>query len=440
MFFYVSSATVDLSVFGGDQALLIQSLQSAHRSIRFKPLLHQRKATIEGPFAAIQALREDLICRASQLKPRLSAQSAAAKLRKSSPETKENSHRECLSPVSCRSSKAKLELASSNSLLAMSQATSKASQIHNFLTNTKIQKHSVQQKVSTEDFPVGSFYNTDNIKEVQTAQSSTQLPREYSIEQSKASPGQMFAGIKSSISGLDLLPAQQISAKHPKVGSISQNVTRPGRNSETKFKGKVHLGSCYSSIDYLNESDQSSSAVTAKPLQTGLQDVSLAIESSIKDTEEVSTEYPCDSCLFVDSHTFRYIKKFDRKAFSKCVRGLAVSVVCVQGTELMQVFLAEKETSGMTSRIQKALEKLSNLVALHQSKLRVYEICYDPQQNEKHTLIQICDEVNLLYDDVLYVMEDQCIKLIGPLISTLHFSKRVEDRIEKLKDKSLTWY
>lgn len=115
-----------------------------------------------------------------------------------------------------------------------------------------------------------------------------------------------------------------------------------------------------------------------------------------------------------------------------------MSVKCVQGAELMQVFLTEKETSEMTSRIQKALEKLSNLVALHQSKLRVYEICYDPQQNGKHTLIQICEEVNLLYDDVLYVIEDQYIKVIGPLVSSLHFSKGVGDRIEKLKCKSLT--
>lgn len=431
---------VDLSVFGSDQALLIQSLQSAHRSIRFKPLLHQRKATIEGPFAAIRALREDLIRRASRLKPRLSAQTAAAKLRKSPPETKVISHHEWVSPVSCSGSKAKLELASSNSLLARSQTASEASQIQHFLTNTKIQKHSVQQKLSRENFPVGTLYNTDNIKEVQTAQSSTHLPREYRTEQSKASPTRMFAGIKSSISGLNLLPAQQISAKHPKVDSISQNLTRPDRNSATKFKGKIHLGSCCSSIDYLKESDHSSSAVTAKSLQTGLQDVSLAMESSIKDTEEVSTEHPHDSCLWVDSHTFRYIKKFDKTGFSRCVSGLVVSVKCVQGTELMQVFLTEKETSGMTSRIQKALEKLNNLVALHQSKLRVYEIGYDPQQNEKHTLIQICDEVDLLYDDVLYVMEDQCIKVIGPLISSLRFSKGVGDRIEKLKGNSLTRY
>lgn len=251
MFFYVSSATVDLSIFGSDQALLIQSLQSAHRSIRFKPLLHQRKATIEGPFAAIQALREELICRASRLKPIFSAQTATAKLRESPPETKVISHHECVSPVSCSGSKAKLELASSNSLFPRSQTTSEASQIQNLLTNTKNPKHSVHQKVSRENFPVGSLYNTDNIKEVWTAQSSTHLPREYRTEQSKASLRRMFAGIKSS--GLDLLPAQQISAKHPKVDGVSQKLTRPDRNSATKFKGKIHLGSYHSNIDFLKE-------------------------------------------------------------------------------------------------------------------------------------------------------------------------------------------
>ncbi|KAI4797940.1 hypothetical protein KUCAC02_016991 [Chaenocephalus aceratus] len=44
VFFYVSSATVDLSVFGRDPSLLIQSLRSAHRSIRFQPSPERRKS------------------------------------------------------------------------------------------------------------------------------------------------------------------------------------------------------------------------------------------------------------------------------------------------------------------------------------------------------------------------------------------------------------
>ncbi|KAM6957932.1 RNA-binding protein 43 [Tautogolabrus adspersus] len=86
VFLYVSRAEVDLSVFGSDQASLIQSLRSAHRSLHFLPLLKQRKATVEGPFTAVQALRDDLIRRADQLKSIDSSQTAAVKI----PETSLN--------------------------------------------------------------------------------------------------------------------------------------------------------------------------------------------------------------------------------------------------------------------------------------------------------------------------------------------------------------
>uniref|UniRef100_A0A096MCA0 RRM domain-containing protein n=1 Tax=Poecilia formosa TaxID=48698 RepID=A0A096MCA0_POEFO len=84
VFLYVAGATVDLSVFGSDQASLIKSLQSAHRSIRFQASPQQRKASIEGPFSAVSALKEDLIRRASHLRP--SSQTAVGKndLRKGS--------------------------------------------------------------------------------------------------------------------------------------------------------------------------------------------------------------------------------------------------------------------------------------------------------------------------------------------------------------------
>uniref|UniRef100_A0A3B4U7U8 RNA binding motif protein 43 n=1 Tax=Seriola dumerili TaxID=41447 RepID=A0A3B4U7U8_SERDU len=101
VFLYVSSAKVDLSVFGSDQASLIRSLRSAHRSLRFQPLPHRRKATIEGPFAAIEALREDLIRRASQLNATVSAPTATAGLRESPLNPRVISHHKFVSSVSC---------------------------------------------------------------------------------------------------------------------------------------------------------------------------------------------------------------------------------------------------------------------------------------------------------------------------------------------------
>ncbi|TDG96176.1 hypothetical protein EPR50_G00236830 [Perca flavescens] len=123
VFLYVPSAMVDLSVFGRDQSSLIQSLRLAHRSLRFRPFHQQMKANIEGPFAAVQALRQDLICRARRLKSTVSAQTAAAKLKETPPNPRVISHQEFVGSVSCSGPKAKLGPASSNCLSTPLQTT-----------------------------------------------------------------------------------------------------------------------------------------------------------------------------------------------------------------------------------------------------------------------------------------------------------------------------
>uniref|UniRef100_A0A8K9X6E0 RRM domain-containing protein n=1 Tax=Oncorhynchus mykiss TaxID=8022 RepID=A0A8K9X6E0_ONCMY len=65
--FYVN-AKVDLSIFGDEeqQETVIQSLQSAHRSVRICLLPSQEgNASVEGPFSAIRDLREDLLQQAT---------------------------------------------------------------------------------------------------------------------------------------------------------------------------------------------------------------------------------------------------------------------------------------------------------------------------------------------------------------------------------------
>lgn len=430
VFFYVPSAMVDLSVFGGDQALLIQSLRSAHRSLRFQPSLQQRKATIEGPFTAIQALREDLICRASRLKSTVSAQTAPAKLRETPPDPKVISHHKFVSPVSCSGFKAKLEPASSNSLSALLQTTGEATQVQTLLSNAKTQNTSSRQKVSCGSLAVGSFCNTDSDEEEQRARSRLQMPTDCRTERTKADPRRAFreeinAGITSSLSGLDLLPPED---------KISQNLKRPDRVLTTKIRGEKRLGSHDSNTDCPKESDQSSSAVTATLLQTKLKDVSKFTESDTEELSAICPEHPEDTCLWVDSYTFRYIEKFDKEEFDRCLEGLDASVECVKGTDLVRILLTEKETSKTSSRIQRALKKLSTLVEFWLLMLRVNEIYYD--RDGKQKLIQICEDVNFLYDDVLYMLEDCCIKVIGPSVSSYLFYRRVEDRIAKLKDKS----
>ncbi|XP_070813702.1 uncharacterized protein [Chaetodon trifascialis] len=445
VFLYVSSATVDLSVFGRDQASLVQSLRSGHRSLRFQPLLQQRKATIEGPFAAVQALREDLIRRASQLKS-VSAQTAAVQLKETPLNTRVRSHHECVSSVSCSGSKAELEPVSSSSLSTPLHTTGEA-KVQTLLSNAKTQKTYSRQNISCGSLAGGSFWSTDSDEEEQRSQSRLQMPTEYRTEGAKANPRQVFRGeinarIRSPLSGLGLFPAEEISVKQAREDDISQKHTRPDLVSTAKITGDNHLGSQYRSTDYLKESDQSSAAVTAELPRTRLKDVSQSPESDAQDTEElpaVCQEDPAeDTSIFVDSYTLRYIERFDKKELDRCLRGVDASVECVEGVDLMQILLTEKQTSKSATRIHQALMKLSTLVDLWQSSLRVHQLYYDEEEQvEKQKLIQICEDMSFLFDDVLYIVEDSCVKVIGPSVSSHLFCKRVDNRIAKLKDKSL---
>ncbi|XP_036946395.1 uncharacterized protein LOC119014999 isoform X2 [Acanthopagrus latus] len=441
VFFYVSSATVNLSVFGRDQASLIQRLRSAHRSLRFRPLPGESITAIEGPFTAIQALRQDLIRRASRVKSRVPAQTAA-KLKEAPLNPRVISHRESVSPVSCGGSKAKLEPASSNSLSTPPQTTGEATEV--LLSNAKTQNGYSRRNISS---PVRSFCNPDSYEEQQRARSRHRVLTEYRTESAKANPRQVVgeeisAGIRSSLSGPDLLPAEDISMKQQREDGISQKRTRPDRASTPKIRGENHLGSGYSRTDYLKESDQSSSAVTAKPPRTRLKDVSKSSNSGSKGTEALSAVCPQnqeDMCIWVDSYTFRYIQKFDKDNLDMCLSGLEVSAKCVEGTDLMQIMFTAKQTSQTSSRIQQASQDLCALVDSTQSTLRVYQVNLNKKVlSDKQKLNDICKNSNTLYDDVLYMFEDSCIKVIGPSISSFLFCRTVEDRVAKLKDRSLT--
>ncbi|XP_040887998.1 uncharacterized protein LOC121177740 [Toxotes jaculatrix] len=426
VFLYVASAKVDLSVFGSNQASLIESLRSIHRSVRFQPLPGQRKAVIEGPFAAVKALREDLILRASQPKSTVSATTAAVGLRESLPNPRVISHPESVRAESCSGSKAKREPAASNSLSTPLQSTGEATQVQSLLSNAKTLNASSRQKVFST---VESFSDTDSGEEEKLgAGSRLRMPTEYITKQAKANSRHVFdqvisAGIRSPLSGVDLVPAEKISAKHPGLDDSSQI-------SAARTKGGNPLGSLHKSTDYLKESDQSSSAVAIKLLQTRLKDDSASSESSAKDAEELSaacSEDPEETCMWVDSYTFRYIVKFDRKEFDRCLKGLEVSVECVDSKDLTQILLTAKQTSKTASGIQQALTNLKMLVNRWMSMLRVHQISCD--EAEKQKLTQICSDANFVFSDVLYTFEDSRVTVVGPFLSCLLFCERVKDEL-----------
>ena len=408
VFSYVSNAVVDLSVFGGAQSPLIQSLRSAHRSVRFQPVPQEMNATIEGPFAAVQALRRDLILRADRLKSTVSAQTAAVKLRETSLNPRVISHHESVGAVSRGGSKAKPGPACANCLSTPLQTTGEATEVQSL--HSKTQNASTRQKVSSESLAVGSFGD-----EKERRSDRDRLAR---TEKGKASARQApNAEVKSSLSGAGLLEAQETSVKQPGVGDISE---KRKSTSTTQIRGETHV----------KESDQSRSAVTAKILQTRLKEVSA---SSTEDLSAICPEDQEDSCIWVDSYTFRYIEKFDKREFDRCLRGLDASVECVEGTELTRILLTERRNSRTDSRIRWALEDLKGLVKFWLVMLRVQQIDFDDEE-QKQNLIKICDDVSSLYGDVLYVLEDSCVKIIGSSVSSHLFFKRVEDKVTELKD------
>lgn len=417
VFFYVSRAKLDLSLFVSDQASLIESLRTAHRSIRFQLSSHKRKVTIEGPFAAIKALREDLVRRASQLKSTVPTGTITP--RESPLNPRVISHHEFAGSVSCSDSKAKREPAG---LPALLQSTGGATCVQSLLSNAETQ-NSPRQKVQSVCDP-----DTDEEEELK-AGSKLRLTTEYGTERDRSKNRQMFRqernpGTRSSSPGLYL----QHTEKVPAEDDISQKHTRTNTISPTRqSRGKTHLDSHYSSTDYVKEAYQNTSAVTNNIFK----DVSRTAESSAGNKEYLSAgrpENPEDKCMWVDSNIFRYIEKLDKKEYDRCLRGLNASVQEVEGSDLVQICLTENQPFEASLRIQQALEELKTLVEHWQSTLRVHEIHFKKGEHPKHKLIQICKGANIadLYNDVLYMVEDSKIIVIGPSVSSFLFHKKVE--------------
>lgn len=423
-------------MFGSNQSSLIQTLRSAHKSLRFQPVPHLREATIEGPFASLNALREDLIHRASQLRAAASSLNAAVKLRESPLNPGVISHHKFVGFVSPGSSTAKQEPADSNSLSTLPQSTGEVTEVQSLHSNTKTQNTPSRRKVSST---VGSFAFTGSTEEEKQGARAT----EYMSKQAPDSHRQVFrkeinAGIGSCLSGLDLVSAEKISANHPGVDDISQKHTIADRYSPTRNHSSLHLHQqqhSTNSTDYLKESDQSSSAVTIDHLHTKFRDVSLSSKSNTEDTEELSAARPQDlddTSIWVDSHTFKYIERFDKVWLDRCLRGVKMSVRCTEGIDLMQISLNSK--SAWT--IQQARKDLLSLVEYWTTELRVHQIPYNEEKHpQRQELVKICED--LLYDGVLLQLEDSYIKVVAPSVVGYQVSKDLERKLINYRHLSL---
>lgn len=385
VFVYVAGATVDLSTFGSDPASLIKSLQSAHRSLRFQPLL-PGKVSIEGPFSAVQALRADLIHRDGQLK----STNSAIRLTETAANPRLISHHRPVGSVSRSASKAEREAATSSSLSAALQSTGEASEVQSLLCKAKSPNASSRRKVCD-----GSL---DADGEEPRGRLGSNMSSEYRREGTKANARQVVgaeigAGIISALSGPDRLPGEQKSANKPQ-----QHLRADG--------GQNHLGSGGSAKSFHNTSKDVSAPWKSRADLTG-----------------VRPEPPED--IWVDSDMFRYVVKFHREDLKSRLNGVKMSIKRFEGAGLTRISLSRNQTN--TSSIQKASESLKSLMESCFLTLRVDKIFYD----DKQKVTQICDEVNSLHKDVLHVFEDCFIKVIGPSSSIHSFCKRVEETLRR---------
>ncbi|KAK5600339.1 hypothetical protein CRENBAI_026816 [Crenichthys baileyi] len=373
VFLYVSTATVDLSVFGSNQAFLIKSLQSAHRSIRFQALPLEKKASIEGPFSAVRALKEDLVRRASCLRP--SSQTAGVKPRESPPNLRLGSEN---NPASCRGTKAKQEAATSRGLSKSLQSTGKAREIQSGISPNA----SLRQKGSNESLAGGSLRRAD---------------------------GEEIRTVTVSSSELKRLPVEKTFTKQQRDNSCLQNPSRSEKIPATQSHANV-----------LKDpgSPMRNNNVPANHPRKGS---ALSVSNA-----ETSEEF------WVDLYTFRYIERFYKQELTMWLEGIDMSTQDIEETGLIRILLTEKQPFGATSRTLKdALKNLETLMNRWQSNLRVHEVFYNKAKFDKQKLIQICKGVSSLLDNVLYVFEDSCIKVIGPSVDSHLFFKELKDCMDK---------
>ncbi|XP_069022517.1 uncharacterized protein [Embiotoca jacksoni] len=361
VFPYVSSATVDLSAFGGDQASLIESLRSAHGSLRFRPLTPQRKALVEGPFAAVRGLGEDLVSRAGR------------------------AGRAGETPLHPK--------------VAPRRASVGAGEARG-VSRTGSRSASSRRKGHGESLAPGSFWSTESNEE-EEEEEEEEVRTEHGVGRRKADRREVVGEETSASSSSGRTTERReevISQKHGSTGTGGEN----------------RSGSFHSGTDEAGRKD------LPAPSRG---------DPDLRPRPRPSQE------LWLDSHVFRYVEKLHKEELDRCLRGVDASAERVEGADLTRITLTEKQTSGTASRVPAALEDLRMLAEHRSWKLRAHEIVYDEAAPPgKRGLTRICDDVNSLFEDVVYAFEDGRIKIIGPWVSSLLFCKRVEDRMAKLKD------
>ncbi|XP_035623614.2 uncharacterized protein LOC118380745 isoform X1 [Oncorhynchus keta] len=416
--FYVN-AEVDLSVCGDEeqQENVIQSLQSAHRSVRICLLPSQEgKASVEGPFSAIRDLREDLLQRAtasSSSHPGEEHRAPSSSAYSLTSVAAGNGVSQVSSSYPGEEHRAPSSSGYSLTSVAAGNGVSQVSSSHAW------EKHRAPSP-SSHDHSLSSVVAESRSSRVRSGDGAEVDFRVscYTWEKKNgAAPSSADHSLSSSVAGgSGASTINQSLEKHRRAApsSSDQSLSSMASGSgESKVISSSHTLEKYIAP---SSSDQSLSS----PVAAGTSKVG---SGGDVDMEEEST--------WVDTNIFLYIQRFSKDPFDQCFRNHGVSAVFVDNdaADLTLISLRGRRDSKGLSEVQLTISELTDLVAVWQSTLRIHTIDYRRQDlRERKRLLQLCAEANNHYEDVLYVQKELSVRVIGPSLSCHLFTDWVKDR------------
>ncbi|XP_071002739.1 uncharacterized protein [Oncorhynchus clarkii lewisi] len=511
--FYVN-AKVDLSIFGDEeqQETVIQSLQSAHRSVRICLLPSQEgKASVEGPFSAIRDLREDLLQGATASSSShpgekhgapwssgysltsVAAGNGVSQVSSSHPGEKHrapSSSGYSLTSVAAGNGVSQVSsshpgekhgapsssgysltsVAAGNGVTQVSSghpgekhgapsssgysltSVAAGNGVSQVSSSHAWEKHRAPSP-SSHDHSLSSVVAESRSSRVRSgdgAEVDFRVSRYTWEKKNRAAPSSADHSLSSSVAGgSGASTINQSLEKHRSAApssdhSLSSSVAG-GRSGESKVISISHTLEKYIAP---SSSDKSLSSMASGSGESKVISSSHTLEKYIAPssfdqslsspvaagTSKVSSGGDVDmeeESTWVDTNLFLYIRRFSKDQFDQCFRNHGVSAVFDDNevADLTLISLRGGRDSKGLSEVQLTISELTDLVAVWQSTLRIHTIDYRRQDlRERKRLLQICAEVNTLYEDVLYVQKELGVRVIGPSISSHLFTEWVKDR------------
>ncbi|CAB1327525.1 unnamed protein product, partial [Coregonus sp. 'balchen'] len=436
--FYIN-AKVNLSIFGDkeQQETVIQSLQSAHRSVRICPLPSQESnASVEGPFTAVRALREDLLQRAAASSSHigekhrapstsgysLTSVAAGNWVSKFSSSHALEKHR-APSPSSHDHSLSSVVAGSRSSRVRSGDGAEVDFQVSSYTWEKKHGAAPSSHDHSLSSVVAGS--RSSRVRSGDGAEVDFQVSSYTWEKKHGAAPSSSDHSLSSSVAGESGVSNRSQTWEKHHWAAPSSSDHSPSSMVSGSGESKV-VSSSHTLEKYIAPSSHDRSL--SSPVAAGTSKVS---SGGDVDEEEEST--------WVDTNIFLYIQRFYKDEFDQCLRNHGVSAVFNDNdvADLTLISLRGGRNSKGLSEVQLTISELTDLVTVWQSTLRIHTIDYRRQDvHEMKRLLQICAEVNN-FKDVLYVQKEFSVLVIGPSMTSHLFSECVKDRMHQLDEEDV---